>query len=77
MHELNPGADKDTVALKPTAPRRHYYLCKLMLDMPTFQSGGPRRPKSGNLLPRRFHPSHYHHSSPTPPSHSEHHQDPR
>ena len=51
MHELNPGADKDTVALKPTAPRRHYYQHELRLDMPTFRFGGPRRPKSGNLWP--------------------------
>jgi len=38
--------------------------------MPTFRSGGPRCPKSGNLLPHRFLPSHHHHhrSSLTPPS---------
>ena len=69
MHELNPDADKDTVVLKPTVPRRHYYQHELMLHMPTFRFGGLRRPKSGNLLPRRFLPSHHHHrSSPTPPS---------
>jgi len=40
-----------------------------MLDMPTFRFSGPHRPKSGNLLPRHFLPSHHHHhSSPTPPS---------